>query len=205
MNYTPDDFYHEIYFESNDRFEEVRELCLAENNWLGRNFEKDRLILENHNGFGVVYLKKTHEPVVFGGIYNDGRFPKTVARHLHRYYAFPNWRGTTRSQLIRGWKSTDIHLVQPLIEINNFDCYFMSMQIRDKKSTDGYYNVWHETMRRANNNWIPHDNLIQTSPWNVQKCWQKFVYMEMKENSFKAWNPSTITIDEWEKLDAGIE
>lgn len=202
-SYTTDDFYHEIYFESNDRFEEVRKLCLEEDNWLGRNFEKDRLVIENHNGFGVVYHKVTNEPVCFGGVFNDGRFPKNVARHLHRYYCFPKWRGTTRSRIVSGWQVNDTHLIQPLNSINNFDVYFMSMQTRDKKMSKGYFNVWYETLKRSNSNWIKHEELIQTCPWNVQKCWQNFVYMEMKENSFNEWNPKTITSTEWETLEMG--
>lgn len=204
-SYSLDDFYHEIYFESNDRFEEVRQLCLSENNWLGRNFEKDRLIIENHKGFGVVYHKQTHEPVVFGGVFNDGRFPKKVARHMHRFYAFPNWRGVTKSQIVDGWTLTDVHLVQPLNKINDFDVYFMSMQIRDKKVSRGYFKVWNETLRQSNSNWQKHDNLIQTCPYNVQKCWQNFVYMEMKENAFNEWNPKTLTQDEWLTLEVGTD
>lgn len=204
-HYTPDDFYHEIYLESNDRFEEVRGICLSEGNWLGRNFEKDRLVIESHKGFGVVYHKKTHEPVVMGGVFNDGRFPEKVARHLHRYYSFPKWRGTTRSQLIAGWTVTDVHLVQPLNKINNFDVYFMAMQTRDKKLSKGYFRVWHETMRSANSNWKVHSNLIQTCPWDVQQCWQNFVYMEMKENAMNVWNPKTITVDEWSTLPLGTD
>ena len=203
--YNTDDFYHEIYFESNDRFEQVRELCLSENNWLGRNFMKDRLIIENHHGFSVVYDKRTDEPVMFGGVFNDGRYPKNVARHLHRYYTFPRYRGSTRGEIVTGWKINDYHIVQPLNQINNFDLYFMSMQNRDKKNSKGYFNVWYETLKRANNNWVKHEELIQTCPFNVQQCWQNFVYLEMKPNSFNDWNVDTITDEQWKQLEIGTD
>lgn len=204
-NYTTDDFYHEIYFKSNDRFEEVRALCLSENNWLGRNFEQDRLVIEQHHGFSVVYHKQTHEPVCFGGVFNDGRYPHNVARHLHRYYCFPRWRGITKSRIVSGWRVNDIHIVQPLNKLNNFDLYFMSMQTRDKKISKGYFKVWCDTLRQANSDWIVHEELIQTCPHNVQQCWQNFVYMEMKPDAFKSWELNTITTEQWQHLEIGTE
>ena len=41
--YNTDNFYNKTYFESSTEFEELREICLSEGNWLGHNFTKDRL------------------------------------------------------------------------------------------------------------------------------------------------------------------
>lgn len=205
LDYTPEDFYHEIYFHSNDRFEEVRKICLSEGNWLGRNFEKDRLKIEDHNGFSVVYHKETHEPVVMGGIYNNGLYPANIARHLHRYYSFPKWRGMTRTQLRKGWAVTKTHIIDPLDRINNFDLYFAAMQTREKRPSLGYWKIWYETMTEVCPDWKPHNDLIQTCKFNVRQCWQNFVYNEVKSGTFKEWNPETVTQDQWIQLPLGTK
>ena len=53
-----------IYYNSCAEFEEVRSEVLCENNWLGQNYTKQNLIIENHKGFGVVYQKSTGKPMV---------------------------------------------------------------------------------------------------------------------------------------------
>ena len=69
----PNNFYHKIYHESCPEFEEVREMCLSENNWLKNIYTKDALVLEKHVGYSVVYYKDTNEPVGMAGLFNDGQ------------------------------------------------------------------------------------------------------------------------------------
>jgi hypothetical protein len=96
---NPDNFYHKIYFESCNEFEEVRELCLSEDNWLHNLYTVENLIIDNHHGYSVIYSKDTDEPVGMAGVFNDGRYPKNVARQLHREYLFPKYRQKTRTEL----------------------------------------------------------------------------------------------------------
>jgi hypothetical protein len=204
-NYDPDNFYHKIYFETNSEFECLREVCLNEGNWLSHNFTKERLKLEDHFGFSVVFSKKTDEPVVWGGVFNDGRFPNQVARMCNRFYTFPDWRLQSQEGLIKGWNLANKHIIEPLIEINDYDCYFMGMQTRTKKSSKGYFRVWVETLRAVNPKWTMHDEYLQTVPYNNQKCWQNFMYLEVREDSFKNWNPLTINQEVWDSLEIGVD
>ena len=41
--YNIENFYNKIYYETSSEFEEIRDLCLSEGNWLGHNFTKKRL------------------------------------------------------------------------------------------------------------------------------------------------------------------
>jgi len=203
MNYDTSQDTHKIIHETTPEFEELRELCLAEDQWLGRNFEKDRLVIEDHSGFSLVFDKATGEPVVWGGVFNGGRYPANVARHCHRFYIFPKYRATTREGLIGGWRIVDEHIVKPLIAINNYDVYIMGMQNRPKKNTKGYWRVWCDTLTAAMPMWIPSSGYLQTCQHNVQQCWQNFVYAEQTPGAFAAWNPTTITHEEWNSLPLG--
>lgn len=51
--------------------------------------------------------------------------------------------------------------------------------------------------------WDFKDGYIQTCPWNVQKCWQNFVYFETVKGAFEQWNPDIITDSEWLMLEEG--
>jgi len=203
--YNVDNFYSKTYFESSAEFEELRELCLSEGNWLGHNFTKDRLKIEDHKGFNVVFNKHTGEPVVWGGVFNDGRFPKTVARMCNRFYTFPNWRLQNRAGLVAGWNLANHYIIEPLVKLNSYDCYFMGMQTRIKKSTKGYFRVWCSTLQEVNPNWTMHDKYIQTVPYNNRNCWQNFMYLETTKGSFNVWNPQTIDQDTWLSLDQGSD
>jgi hypothetical protein len=37
----------------------------------------------------------------------------------------------------------------------------------------------------------------------VQKCWQNFVYKEVKSNSYVEWNPTLINHSQWLELEEG--
>jgi hypothetical protein len=203
--YNTENFYNKIYYETSSEFEEIRDLCLSEGNWLGHNFTKERLRIEDHTGFSVVFNKHTNEPVVWGGVFNDGRFPKKVARMCNRFYTFPKWRLQSKEGLIAGWNLANTYIIEPLIEINDYDCYFMAMQTRTKKSSKGYFRIWVDTLRAVNADWTRHNEYLQTVPHNNKKCWQNFMYLELKENSFKVWNPPTINQIQWDLLDDGAD
>lgn len=203
MNYDTSQYTHKIIHETTPEFEEIRSLCLSEDQWLGRNFEKDRLVIEDHTGFSVVFDKNTGEPVVWGGVFNDGRYPANVARHCHRLYIFPKYRASTREGLIGGWQIVNEHIIKPLNTMNNYDVYIMGVQNRPKKTTKGYWRVWCDTLTTAMPIWIPSNGYLQTCQHNVQQCWQNFVYAEITPGAFASWSPKIINNEQWNNLPIG--
>lgn len=193
--------YHKIYTASCDEFEKVREKCLQENNWLQKNYTAENLKIEDHAGFCVVYNAETHEPIVMGGVFNDGRWPKNIARMLNRAYVFPEMRRKSIRQLIAGYEMLHDHMIFPLMEINNYDCYFITMQNRDKKDTKEWWRIWKYTFNTASSNyWTEGPGYVQTCPHMVQKCWQNFVYKELVPDTFTL---SIIPETEWSNLIVG--
>lgn len=196
FNFSLEDAHCEIYHSSSPAFEKVRSECLQEDNWLRKNYTKDSLIIEEHLGYGVVYKTSTGEPMVMGGLYQDPLYPSGTARMLNRTYIFPNFRSRSISGLALAYRVCHQHLIFPLIEKNNFDCYFITMQNRDKE-TKGWWDVWKLAMDKASDSyWTPGTGYIQTKDINVQKCWQNFVY---KGNL----TMPTITHNEWLNLPEG--
>jgi hypothetical protein len=191
-----------IYYETCAEFEEVRELCLAESSWLADNYTKENLVVEQHYGYGVVYQKSTGKPMVMGGVFNDGRFPNTVAKMVSREHTFLDFR-MTRKDMIDGFKVT-CKLIDSLIAVNQFDCYFISMQNRPHRPRKRWWDVWTTAMIEASNgSWKTVDGYLQTCPWPVQKCWQNFVYLETVPEAYSKWNPQVINHDTWLSLDEG--
>ncbi len=194
-----------IYYESCAEFEEVRNIVLAEGNWLGENYTKERLVIEKHKGFGVVYQTSTGKPMVMGGVYHDERYPPNVANIVHRGFTFPEFRMTPRD-MTDGFRVT-YSLMKALEAVNTFDGYILTMQNRDKKSSKGWWErVFIKHMEIASEgNYINGNGYIQTAPWNVQKCWQNFVYHEKVPGVItRDWNPKLITHEEWLQLEPGI-
>lgn len=200
--YDLNNVYTKIFYESSPEFEEIREVCLQDNNWLSYNYTKENLVIEDHNGYAVAFQKDTHEPIIMAGVFNGGRYPKNVARMVNRLYTFPNFR-TNIKNMVDGFKLAHNYIIFPLMEVNNFDCYFITMQNRPK-GTKGWWKVWKNAMQKSSNNyWTESDGYLQTCPWNVQKCWQNFIYKDIKEGAFLEWNPKIISHEEWLVLPEG--
>lgn len=196
----------EIYYESCPEFEEVREELLAEGNWLSQNYTKEKLVIEDHKGFGVVYQTSTGKPMVMGGVYHDERYPKNVANIVHRGFTFPEFRMTPKD-MTDGFRVT-YSLMKKLESVNNFNGYILTMQNRDnKKNLRGWWErVFVKHMFIASEgNYVNGGGYIQCCPWNVQKCWQNFVYHEKVPGVItKQWNPKLITHTEWLELEPGL-
>lgn len=193
--------YHKIFYESCDEFEKVRRLCLKEDNWLRKNYTEENLIIEDHSGYCVVYNAETNEPIVMGGLFNDGRYPKNIGRMLNRSYVFPYMRRKSIRQLIEGYRMLHDHMIFPLMSANNYEAYFITMQNREKKETKEWWKIWKYTFNKASNDyWTESDGYVQSCPHQVQKCYQNFIYKELIHGSF---NLPVITQEEWNKLIPG--
>ena len=190
-----------IYYESNSEFESVRSLCLEEDNWLRYNYTKENLIVEQHTGYGVVYQKSTGKPMVMAGVFNDGRYPKNVAKQINRLYTFTEFR-MKHTDMTDGFRVT-CSLINALEAVNTYDVYLITMQNRPRGGKR-WWDTWVEHMDTASNNkWILGNGYLQTCPWNVQKCWQNYVYYETSVGKYAEWSPNTITDSEWQKLEEG--
>lgn len=190
-----------IYYESCPEFEEARELCLQEDNWLRYNYTKENLMVEQHTGYGVVYQTSTGKPMVMGGVFNDGRYPKNVAKQINRLYTFPEFR-MKHTDMTDGFRVT-CSLIDALEKVNNYEVYLITMQNR-QRGGKRWWDTWvHHMDIASNSKWTLGQGYIQTCPWMVQKCWQNYVYYETRKGSFNEWNPKIIFEEEWQSLPEG--
>lgn len=190
-----------IYYQSNNEFESVRSQCLLEDNWLRHNYTKENLVIEQHSGYGVVYQTSTGKPMVMGGVFNDSRYPKNVAKQINRLYTFPEFR-MKHSDMTDGFRVT-CSLIDALEKDNDFDVYLITMQNRNRGGKR-WWDVWRDHMDAASNfKWQRRDGYIQTCPWMVQKCWQNFVYYETRPGAFDQWCPQILDELSWAGLPEG--
>lgn len=190
-----------VYYQSTPEFEKVRELCLEEDNWLRYNYTKENLVVEQHTGYGVVYQTSTGKPMVMGGVFNDGRYPNNVAKMINRLYTFPEFR-MKHTDMTDGFRVT-CSLIDKLVSLNSYEVYLITMQNRNRGGKR-WWDTWRHHMDIASNNkWQFKEGYIQTCPWNVQKCWQNFVYFETVSGAFDSWNPTIITDEDWYKMPEG--
>jgi hypothetical protein len=175
---------------------------LEENNWLQKNYTKENLILEQHTGYGVVYQKSTGKPMVMGGVFNDGRYPKNVAKQINRLYTFPEFR-MKHTDMTDGFRVT-CSLIDALEAVNTYEVYLITMQNRPRGGKR-WWDTWVKHMDIAGNGkWTLGSGYIQTCNAQVQKCWQNYVYCETKTGAFKNWNPAIINDEGWAIMPEGI-
>ena len=199
--YDLTDTHIKIYYESCPEFEEARELCLQEDNWLRHNYIKENLVVEQHTGYGVVYQTSTGKPMVMGGVFNDGRYPKNVAKQINRLYTFPEFR-MKHTDMTDGFRVT-CSLIDALEKANDYDVYLITMQNRNRGGKR-WWDTWVRHMDIASDGkWTLGEGYIQTCPWMVQKCWQNYVYYETRKGSYEEWSPKIIFEEEWQSLPEG--
>ena len=188
-----------IYYETCPEFESVRELCLQEDNWLRNNYTKESLVLEQHTGYGVVYQKSTGKPMVMGGVFNDGRYPKNVAKQINRLYTFR----MKHTDMTDGFRVT-CSLIDALEKINTYEIYLITMQNRPRGGKR-WWETWVKHMDVASNSkWILGPGYIQTCNAQVQKCWQNYVYYETNSGKFADWSPAIISDEGWASMPEGV-
>lgn len=201
MRYDLTNTYIKIYYESSPELEEIRELCLIEDNWLRYNYTKENLIIEHHKGYGVVFQASTGKPMVMGGVFNDGRYPSNVAKMINRLYTFPEFR-MTHTDMADGFKVT-CSLIDALEKVNTYDVYLITMQNRPRGGKR-WWDTWVKHMNIASNSkWTLGTGYIQTCNASVQQCWQNYVYCETEPGKFVEWDPMIIDEKDWAALAEG--
>jgi hypothetical protein len=174
--HDPKNYYSKIYYEPSNEFEEIRELALQDNNWLRSNYTKENLKIESCNGYAVIF-DKNNEPSAMAGVYRSSLYPETVAKQLHRMYVFPKFRNSNLKTLTLGLQCVYQHIILALETANpQFTSYFIPMQVRYKKSSEGYFNVMHRSLSKSDPSWQLGLNYISTCDYDVQKCYQMYIY-----------------------------
>lgn len=201
----PENCYHKIYWENTDEFERVREICLLEtSNWLIDNYTKDNMDLADQRGYSVTYSKFNDEPIMMAGVMASGLWPQHVARAYNRLWVFPKYRQRTKNGIIQLNETGKIHLIDPLISINNYKLYFISMQSREGKKESGWWKWAKYAFHSVNENWKDSDMLIKVIDQDVKKAYHNFFYYEVEDGYFSNWNNKPmITRTDWEKLPKG--
>lgn len=201
----PENCYHKIYWENCQEFEDVRNVCLMEkNNWLVDNYTKANMDLADQRGYSVVYSKLNQEPIMMSGVLASGLWPQHVARTLNRLWIFPKYRQKTPSGIVQLNITGKIHMINPLMELNNYKLYFVSMQSRQGKSEDRWWTTAKRAFHAANDNWNDHDMMIKVIDKNVQKAYHNFFYYEVEPGYFYNWhNKPLISREIWKTLPEG--
>lgn len=206
----PENCYHKIYWESTPEFEEVRELALSEDNWLGNNYTKKNLLIEDRRGYSVVFTKDTHEPIIMGGVYACGLWHPKVARTLDRCYTFKKFRTESWTGVKLGFELLHAHIIGPLMEVNDYESYFITMQNREqKRNMDTHWKIWKKGffLNNIGKKWTDDsENMVRCCGADVQKCYQNFLFINMNEENFFQDNMKKCLISkaEWENLPRGI-
>jgi hypothetical protein len=184
-----------VFNKSNTEFERVRELCLQDkDNILRDNYLPENLIIEDHDVFHITYLKDSNDPLFFSGIYNNGRYPESVARITNRLYVFPDVRdGGPSIRLTAGYRFGTKYLME-----NNpvhRDLYFYSMQnrsgdLQERKPWWSRLSKFWIKMAEPDV-WVDPHCLVQVVDGDSDDCYQNICYMESENYKFTDWSPKT--------------
>lgn len=194
-----------IYWDSCPEFEEVRRECMADkDNWLRENYSKDNLVIEDHRGFVVSYRKDTGEPMGMGGVYASGLWDQHTARILNRMYVFPKYRQHGMKGLGLGWNHVSEHIINPLMDANDYKLYLISMQDRGRPRHT-FFKAMVKSFQSSISGWTEEeDMLIKSCYQDVKQCYQYFMYHECEEGYYDNWkNKPIITKDDWSALPLG--
>ena len=92
------------------------------------------------------------------------------------------------------------HILDPLIKVNNYDCYFISMQNRYNKKDDMHWKIWKRAFfkNEIGKGWKEdNDNMLRCCSADVQQCFQNFIYINMNDDNFFENLPKKPTFQSW--------
>lgn len=167
---NPNEFIHKIYHDD-DSFEYIRKEILKEDNWLRENYVHENLIIRNHIGYSVIF-HRSGDIFGVGGLYE---LNKNVGRHLNRVYTFPRWRSRRSEELIRNFRIAQVHMIEPLEAIKQYDGYVITMQNRNRPNKN-WWKHWKKNALIGLKDWQEAEGYIQTCPYQQRVCYQNYVY-----------------------------
>jgi len=153
-----DDVYTVWFDKTNaEEFEPIRDIILSDTISDVFDYTKERLIVENHNTYGVLFYGD--EVVMTGGLYSFGEW----ARVMNRHYISPKYRG----KILRDFKISTVFwvekLLKPMIQQSTFKTHVMSHVIKKEKSGYGKWIVDEVNKYFPTNTWHIIDGYIKTS------------------------------------------
>lgn len=164
-----DDYYARFWNHSDNEFEAIRSLATDDkSNKTAYNFTKQKLVLEEHVGYGVIFNKYTHAPATMSGLkqMSDG-----VGRLLNRHYIFPESRNKSFADIVSGLYTIRKLIMEPLILQADFDVHVLTMPNRGNRN--GFFDVFHKTHNEAwPGRWHRVNGYIQTGNGMDKGSWQ---------------------------------
>ncbi|MCB0365056.1 MAG: hypothetical protein H6624_11700 [Bdellovibrionaceae bacterium] len=190
-----DQFEIEVLIETNDRFESIRQICVKDpKNRLADNYQPNRLVVEEHDLFMVIWDRTNKEPVSFSGIYNGGRYPGDVARFANRSYVFPNYRAVANARTSRPWVYAMMLPLQEKLNPMKRKLGFISVGERLGKS-GRKVNVLE---RNPPEGWLASKELVRVCNGKVYDCVQRVLYKELLPGyRFDDWNAERMDEETW--------
>ena len=188
MNRNIDDYYVKHWYKDDFEFEAIRQIALNdETNPNQQDFTHNKLVIEDHVGYGVIFHKSNDEPVAMNGLY---AISDDVGRLLNRHYIFKNFRNKSMRDIISGLIVMRKLIMEPLIEKSNFKVHIMTMANRGER--DNFFNSFYKTNSIAwPDHWHLIDGYVQTGNGMKRKSWQHAICSD-PNYPFK-----TINHDQW--------
>ncbi len=189
--FNTDQYYAVFWARSDSTFENIRQLVIADNtNKNANDFSTQRLIIEDHRGYGVIFDRTTDTPAAMSGL---KEIWPGVGRLLNRHYVFPQFRARTRAEVVSGLYIIRKLLLEPLAQQGGFDTHIMTMPSRGTRNN--FFDAFHATHNQAwPGHWHRVPGYVQTGRGTSRRAWQNAV----TDNPHYPF--STIDHTEWLKL-----
>lgn len=193
MMYKLIDYYAQFWYKTDSEFEYIRQRVLNDpTNPNTEDFTKQRLVIEDQIGYGVIFDRRTEEPAVMCGL---AQIQPGIGRMTNRLYVFPNYRTRTFDQLVSGLAAVDHYLLKPLYQISPFKTHVISAPNISNSETNKRWLILREAHKRAwPEQWYDVGGYVQTASGQTKRSWQPVI----TDNRTHKFN--TITHAEWENL-----
>lgn len=168
-------YYTKFWYKSDSEFEAIREEVVNDPtnpNYI--DFTKEKLVIEDHDGYGVAFCRFTHKPAAMCGLYKIPNYDN-VGRLMNRNYVFPNFRATNRSQLMDNMYHITELLVKPFMIDSPYDCHILSMANRGERNN--FFNTYYKILDKVwPDYWHKIEGYIQTGSGKTNyRSWQNAV------------------------------
>ena len=171
MKLITSEFYHKIFIEDCDDFENVRKEILKENNWLKDNYTENTFKVSDHVGVSVVY-HNSGKLFAVAGLYE---YNKNLARTFNRTYIFPDYRSKSFDGIVSNFKIGQKHILEPLDKIKKYPSTIVTMQ--NRRVSRKWVKIWAKACMKAfNDPWFHNDNYIKTCEPDIAVCYQNFIW-----------------------------
>lgn len=187
-----EDHYVKFWTRSDEEFEALRAIVLNDaSNKNIKDFTKQKFVIEDHVGYGVIFNRFTHAPVTMSGL---KEIEPGVGRLLNRHYIFPESRNKTYADIVSGLYTIRKLIMEPLIERSRFKVHILSMPNRGKRNN--FFDAFHKTHNDAwPDHWYRVNGYYRTGNGiHNPHSWQNILTDD------PTYPFDTITQEQWESL-----